>query len=134
MTLKLCLAISASACLISTGCASQNVQTGDVSGNCNAIGNNNIVTCTWSRADFSEALGNSLIAQMPDMTKPVVLDTVGGTLDQQIGDKVQAFLAHKGYTVKERNIIGIYSPPPDRSFVLQVGGKEYHLQVAPSAH
>jgi hypothetical protein len=73
-----------------------------------------------------------LIAQMPDKTKPVILTTVGGNMDQQIGNRVQSYLSSKGYSV-QRTSAGMIVPPPDRPFVLQVGGKEYYVQVAPSA-
>jgi hypothetical protein len=103
-----------------------------IEGNCNAVGNNNTV-CSWSRAEFSDALGQQLLARMPDKKKPVALITVGGNKDQAVGTQVQKFLSEHGYTV-QREITGIQAPPPDEPFTLQVNGNQYQLMVAPSAH
>lgn len=103
-------------------------------GNCNAIGNNNTITCTFDgRADFSDDLGKALIAKMPDKSKPVSLATVGSQKDQAVGSKVEKFLQDNGYVVR-RSTIGMLSPPPDNPFTLQIGGEQYSLIVAPSAH
>lgn len=104
-----------------------------IEGNCNAVGNNNTVTCSWGRTEFSAALGQAILAKMPDKSKPVTLRTVGGKKDQNIGTQVEQFLAQHGYKV-QRESDGVMAPPPDEPFVLQVNGNQYELTVAPSAH
>jgi hypothetical protein len=74
----------------------QTPPTGNYSGNtdsfndnsCSSFGSNNVITCAWSRADFSEALGEAMVSKMPDKNNPVNLTSIGGNMDQQIGNKV----------------------------------------------
>ena len=88
----------------------------DIHGNCNAVGNGNIV-CSAVRSDFSEELGDQLIKSMPDKKKVVSLNTVGGAKDQKVGDQIHQFLIQHGYSV-QRSIIGMLVPPPDQFITL----------------
>lgn len=89
---------------------------------------------TVNRAPFNEEIGNGLLSRMPDKSKEVMITSVGGPADQQVGNEVELFLKNHGYTVK-RTIVFTYKPPPDHPFTIDTDNPElYRLIVAPSAH
>jgi hypothetical protein len=85
-----------------------------------------------SRAVFTSQLGKDLLTDMP-AKKLVVLRTVGGAADQKVGDDVQNFLEHNGYTVR-RELIGTLTPTPDHPFSFAENPNEYIVTVASSVH
>ncbi|HEU0216910.1 MAG TPA: hypothetical protein VFQ90_09620 [Stellaceae bacterium] len=85
------------------------------------------------RVPFTMELGNQLLEHMPDKNKVVRLMTVGGNADQNIGNEVQQFLQHSGYSV-QRMSIGMMAPPPDHPFIFNESSDQYIITVAPSAH
>jgi hypothetical protein len=133
----------AAAFLAGCGAQAQSTPSGSFSGDtdsfnnnvCTAIGDNNTVICNAPyRTPFTDALGAALIQHMPDKAKPVILNTIGGETDQEIGTQVQKYLVSHGYRISTHNMIGMTAPPPDHPFTLQSNGNQYQLTVAPSAH
>jgi hypothetical protein len=87
-----------------------------------------------NRATFNEEIGNGLLGRMPDKTKQVLITSVGGPADQQIGNEVELFLKNHGYSVK-RTVVFTYAPPLSHPFTIDTDNPELNrLIVAPSAH
>lgn len=84
------------------------------------------------RLAFSPEIGSELLAKMP-LKKKVILRTVGGGSDQQVGSEIQSFLQQNGYDVV-RTSIGMLIPPPDHKLSLGNSHDAYVLTVAPSAN
>jgi hypothetical protein len=86
------------------------------------------------RLAFTDALGQELLAKIPDKSKQVVLTSIGNSnADQEVGWKIRGFLEQNGYKVTH-NIIGMTSSLPDRPITLDEDASSYTLVVAPSAH
>lgn len=81
---------------------------------------------------FSAEVGAALIKAMPNK-KTILLYTVGGNVDQNIGTEVQAFLVQNGYSVN-RTAIGMRAPPPEGPIELSDSPTNYTLTIAPSIH
>lgn len=100
---------------------------------CTAFDAGNTVICDPSDGAFTEALGGELLAQMPDRKKPVVLRTVGGSLNQATGTDVERFLLNHGYEVR-RSRIDTLSRVSDDPYTLNIGEAQYQLTVDPLEH
>lgn len=98
------------------------------------VGRGNAVVCNPSRVEFTEEIGQQLLAHMPDGKKPILLTTLGrSSADQSVGSQVQQYLTGRGRTVHRLSIAQMVAMP-DYPFTLQVSGNQYELTVAPSAH
>lgn len=98
------------------------------------FGKGNGVVCNPSRVEFTEEIGQQLLAHMPDSKKPILLTTLGpSNADQSVGAQVQQYLTGRGRTV-HRLSIGQMVAMPNYPFSLQTDEKQYELTVAPSAH
>ncbi len=105
----------------------QNVTSYNQSGGITA-GTVNIGT---GRAEFNDQIRSEILQKFPK--GEVLLQTVGGNADQEIGNEVERFLIKNGYAVK-RTMIGMMAPPPDRPFSANINGNQTVFIVAPSAH
>jgi hypothetical protein len=123
------------AAFISEGAMAQN-NMGPVSNNQGIItqgqvGNNTINIHASVRAQFTDKIRSDILQMIPK-DKRVDLKTIGGAADQAIGDQVEQYMVANGYSVT-RYRIGMFAPPPDQPFTLQIGDNVSSFMVSPSA-
>jgi hypothetical protein len=111
---------------------------GNVTGDCNAIGNQNTVQCgpKITHYQFTAQLGEQLLQKMPDKAKPIDYWSYGASADDQsVGEAVYQFLIKHGYTnVSKNHAFGTQSIPGAKSqpFTEWEDGQQYHVQVMPT--
>jgi hypothetical protein len=90
------------------------------------------------RLAFSSQLGEQLLERMPNRTKKVEMQVVGGKSDQAVGDDIYRYLLQSGYQQVDRGtpigmLMDVQGAPDGPIYVMEDQNK-YVLVVKPSAH
>jgi hypothetical protein len=90
------------------------------------------------RLAFSSQLGEQLLEHMPNRTKKIEMQVVGGKSDQAVGDDIYKYLLQSGYQQVDRGppismLMDVQGAPDGPIYVMEDPIK-YVLVVKPSAH
>lgn len=112
-----------------------------INGDCNAVGNQNILQCgpkiKETHYQVTEQIRALCLQQMPDKSRFVDYNSVGvSSEDQAIGEEFYKYLIERGYNNISRSMT-IYSisfpgMPPPRPFACWDDGKKYHVEIQPT--
>ncbi len=79
---------------------------------------------------FDQNIASEILKLMPNK-KTVILKTIGGRSDQDVGNQYHEFLVSNGFEV-QRSILGGLNPPPDNKISFGESENSYTITIAPS--
>jgi hypothetical protein len=63
--------------------------------------------------------------------RPIRLTSVGSQRDQAVAHEYASYLEQKGYTISQRNVVGVMGPPPDSPITITVAPDYSALLISP---